>query len=116
MYNAYRADLQTLEEFTIEVKRWKSSWELYPTDKVKQLHLCETLELVKKNLYPNIYCILKMLLTMPSSTATAERSFSVLKRVDTFRHHNMTGKTIGPGITTYSQRHLASIGCSCRQV
>jgi hypothetical protein len=33
-------------------------------------------------------------LTMPSSTATAERSFSVLKRAKTFTRHNVTGKTI----------------------
>ena len=84
IYVAYRADLQTREEFTLEVKRWKARWELYPTDQVKQFHLCETLEPVNKNLYPNIYSILKIVLTMPPSTATAERSFSVLKRVQTY--------------------------------
>jgi hypothetical protein len=81
IYDAYRADLQTQEEFTFEVKKWKAKWELYPTDQVKPIHLCGTLELVSKNLYPKIYCILKIELTMPSSTATAEITFSGLKRV-----------------------------------
>ena len=84
IYEAYKVDLQTQEEFTLEVKRWKARWEIYSTDQVKPSHLCETLELVNKNLYPNIYCILKIYLAMPHSTATAERSFSVLKRVKTY--------------------------------
>jgi hypothetical protein len=32
--------------FTIEVKRWKARWELYPTDQINPSNLCETLELV----------------------------------------------------------------------
>ena len=84
MMQAYRADLQTREEFTLEVKRWNVRWDLYPTDQVKSSHLCETLELVNKNLFPNIYCILKIWLIMTPSTATAERSFNVLKRVQTY--------------------------------
>jgi len=103
IYDAYRADLQTQQEFTLEVKRWKARWELYPTDQVRPSHLCETLELVNKKMYPHLYCILKIYLTMPPSTATTEISFSVLKRVKT--RHGVTGKTIGLCIATYSQRH-----------
>ena len=44
IYDAYRADLQTQQEFTLEVKRWKARWVLYPTDHVKPSHPCETLE------------------------------------------------------------------------
>jgi len=86
IYDAYRKDLQTQQQFTFEVKRWKAKWELYPTDQVRPSHLCETSELVNKKLYPHLYCILKIYLTMPPSTATAERSFSVLKRVKTYLH------------------------------
>jgi hypothetical protein len=42
--------LQTQQEFTLEVKRWKARWELYPTGKVRPGHLCETLELVSKKI------------------------------------------------------------------
>jgi hypothetical protein len=48
--------------FTIEVKRWKARWELYPTDQINPSNLCETLELVNKNLYLNIY---NMIVAMP---------------------------------------------------
>ena len=34
----------TQQELTLEVKRWKARWELYPTDHVKPSYLCETLE------------------------------------------------------------------------
>jgi len=65
IYDASRVDLQTRQ------------------DQVRPSHICETLELVSKKLYPHLCCILKIYLTMPPSTATAERSFSVLKRVKT---------------------------------
>ena len=81
IYDAYRPDLQTRQEFTREVKRWKARWELYPTDQVKPSHLCETLELVNKELFPHLCCILKIYLTMPPFTATIERSFSLLKHM-----------------------------------
>jgi hypothetical protein len=55
----FRADLQTLEEFVLGVKRWKARWELYPTDQINPINLCETLELVNKNVYLSNYCILK---------------------------------------------------------
>jgi hypothetical protein len=80
IYDAYSADLQTQQEFTLEVKRWKVRWELY---------LCGTLELVGKKWYPHLYCISKIYLTMPPSTATTERSFSVLKRVKTYLRATM---------------------------
>jgi hypothetical protein len=83
------ADLQTQQEFTLEVKRCKARWELYPTDQVRPSHLCETLELVSKKWYSHLYCILKIYLTMPPSTATTERSFSVLKRVKTYLRATM---------------------------
>ena len=63
--------------------------EVHSTDQVKQSYLCETFELVTKNLYPNIYCILKILITTPPATATAEISLSVLKRVKTYLHATM---------------------------
>ena len=40
-------------------------------------------------LFPNIYVILKCLLTMPVSTATAERSFSSLRHVKSYLRNTM---------------------------
>ena len=41
-------------------------------------------------MFPNIHAILKVLLTMPVSTATAERSFSGLRRLKTYLRSNMS--------------------------
>ena len=82
IYDTYK--LANSARVWLEVKRWKAGWELYPTHQVRSIHLCETLELISKKLYPHLYCILKIL-TMPPSTATTERSFSVLKHVNSFK-------------------------------
>ena len=119
VYDAYRTDLQTHEEFTLEVKRLKARWELYPTDQINPSNPCETLELVYQNVYPNIYCILKILLTMSPSTATTERSFSLFETCKDIYLLSTKGQEILSALVlllAYTQIHSASIGCSCRQV
>ena len=82
----------THTEFILAAKRWKARWELYSTDQNNPSNLCETLVLVNKNLYPNIYFIL---------TATAERSFSLFETCkDISTLHNGTEKTIRLGNAT----------------
>jgi hypothetical protein len=53
-------------------------WELYPTDHVKPSYLCETLEQKKNTKKKQKY------IRISPSKATAERSFSLLKRVKTY--------------------------------
>ena len=45
--------------------------------------LCDTLNMTAKELYPCMWNVFTVLLTMLIATATAERSFSVLRRVKT---------------------------------
>lgn len=87
IYRAYEPDLQPENQFLLEIQRWVARWEMFPSKKPEQL--CETLEMTNKELYPNVYCILKILLTMPPTTTTAERSFSVMKRVKTYLRSTM---------------------------
>lgn len=61
-------------------------WEMSLT---KPTSIVKTLEDSNKALYPAIYAILLVLLTMPVATATVERSFSVLKRVKTYLRSTM---------------------------
>ena len=115
IYYAYRADLQTQQEFTLEDKRWKSRRELYPTGKVRPGHLCETLELVNKKWYPHLYFEnLSYNATLYSNSRKIFQRFETC--IKTITRHNVTEKTIGLGITTYSQRHSAPIGGSRRHV
>ena len=62
--------------FKAEIKRWKAHWATLTT--VKPSNLKDALNVTNEELYPSISTILLILYTMPASTATTERSFSVL--------------------------------------
>ncbi|ESN95644.1 hypothetical protein HELRODRAFT_86572 [Helobdella robusta] len=49
----------------------------------------EALALCNSNLYPTIHSLLSILCTMPVSVATAERSFSTLRRLKTWMRSKM---------------------------
>ena len=44
----------------------------------------EALQNCNKDIYPNIHFLFKILVTLPVSTATPERSFSTLKRLKSY--------------------------------
>ena len=50
-------------------------------DGQKPQTLLETLNVTNQDLYPNIYAIFTVLITMPVSSASSERSFSAMRRV-----------------------------------
>ena len=52
-------------------------------DGQKPQTLLETLNVTNQDLYPNIYAIFTVLITMPVSSASSERSFSAMRRVKT---------------------------------
>ena len=56
---------------------------------------------IAKFLFPTIHFLLKVLATLPVSTATAERTFSTLKRLKTY-WRNATGQDRLTGLTLMS--------------
>jgi hypothetical protein len=64
--------------FKAEIKRWATLTTAKPSN------LKDTLNVTNKELYLSIITILLILYTMPASTATTERSFSVLRRLKTY--------------------------------
>ena len=70
-----------LDEFKREVARRQTRWSITPHDQMPT-SLCETLDAVNPVLYPFMDTILCIMLTMLVTSATAERSFSVLRRYD----------------------------------
>ncbi len=50
-------------------------------DGQKPQTLLETLNVTNQDLYPNIYAIFTVLITMPVSSASSERSFSAMHRI-----------------------------------
>ncbi|XP_069103864.1 zinc finger MYM-type protein 1-like [Argopecten irradians] len=82
IYDTYQADIHCEQaEFEKEVSRWKTRWEI-AGDRPDEL--TEVLDRTAQQLYPSICNILIILLTIPVSTATAERSFSALRRIKTY--------------------------------
>lgn len=82
----YSADISDPAEYKTEVSRWKVLW---THANEKPTTLTDTLDATVQPLYPNIYRILSILLTMPVSTATAERSFSAMRRIKNYLRSTM---------------------------
>jgi hypothetical protein len=66
--------------------RWKCKWQNVTE---KPSTLIDTLKHAKPEWYPNIYRAVTVLLTMPVTSATTERSFSALKRIKTYLRSTM---------------------------
>ena len=87
IFNAYKTDIPgDFDFFKTEVNRWILRWSLANQ---KPSTLCDTLNVTAKELYPCMWNVFTVLLTMPVATATAERSSSVLRRVKTYLRTTM---------------------------
>ena len=79
-----------LEEFKLEVNRWRYHWSIRePTNPLPQT-LVETLDVANATFYTGIYVAEKTLLTYPVSACAAECSFSSMKRLKTPLRNTMT--------------------------
>ena len=77
IYAAYAPDLQeTFDTFKTEIARWRVRWSIAVA---KPCRLQETLKHTNKDLYPCLFAIFGVLLTMPPTSASCERSFSGIK-------------------------------------
>ena len=63
-----------------EYDRWRSLWEFPQEEAISVTGFGDALKHCDKELFPNIYIILKISAIRPSSTAGNERSFSTLSR------------------------------------
>jgi len=94
------SDFIHVDSIPSELKLWKRKWIAYkdidrPHAAVESLNYCNP------ELYPNIHFLLKVLATLPVSTATPDRTFSTLKRVNTFLR-NSTGQERLTGLALLS--------------
>ena len=84
--NEYSTFLPQPSIVDIELEGWKHAID---SGAIKPDNLQEAV-FDSQFMFPNIHTILKVLLTMPVSTATAERSFSGLRRLKTYLRSNMS--------------------------
>ena len=109
IYDACASDITVdIEQFNREVSRWKVRCQVpdnHPDCLVDSISLCN------KDLYPNVRACLSMLLAMPVSTATAERSFSTMRRVKTYLRSTMTSNRLsGLGLLNIYRERDIDIG------
>ena len=90
LYETFVLDLQcqSLEEFEAEIRRWKARCQMNIDAPLSTI--ADTLSDTNADLYPNVCTCLHILLSMPVSTATAERSFSAMRRLKTYLRSTMS--------------------------
>lgn len=108
IYAAYSYDfIGDKEAFQSEVSRWKIRWSLDDgSESEKPVDLKSTVDSTNKDLYPNIFTCLVILLTMPVSTASAERAFSVMRRVKTYLRSTMTSQRMSGLAMLHSYKNV----------
>src|ERR1700733_12502836 len=70
-------------EVEAQVKTWMSLIQSIPQES-RPMYISETILLEKDNFLPAVATLLRLFETIPVPNATAERSFSALKRLKTF--------------------------------
>lgn len=93
IYNVFQEDLpaEDIDIFEREIHRWKTKCEI---SKDKLGCIADTIAATNDELYPNVTTCLHILLCMPVSTASAERSFSTMRRLKTYLRATMTTKRL----------------------
>ena len=76
------SDVEIQGEFEIWQTKWGKTKES-PSNAVEALDLCD------KEVFPNLHILFVILCTLPVTTATAERSFSGMRRLKTYLRSSM---------------------------
>ena len=103
--NFYQRFLESEEAVREEFEVWKRTWETaddtaLADTAIDALSVCDAL------LFPNIYVLLKITATLPVISASAERSFSVLKRLKTYLRSTMGPQRLSGLAHMHIQRSL----------
>lgn len=84
----YKDILPNYETFDAEIKIWLAKWKNV-SDRDRPTTSLTTLSAMSYDFFPNIHSLLTIMATLPVTTATAERSFSTLRRLKTYLRNNM---------------------------
>ncbi|XP_025202388.1 zinc finger MYM-type protein 1-like [Melanaphis sacchari] len=79
---------RTVGRQTAQIKIWLAKWKNV-SDRDRPTTSLTTLSAMSYDFFPNIHSLLTILATLPVTTATAERSFSTLRRLKTYLRNNM---------------------------
>lgn len=104
IFAAFESDIGQFKDFADEVDRWKARCGLMEE---KPERLIDVLKAANADLYPSIHKILSVLLTMPVSSATSERSFSAMRRVKNYLRSTMGDERLSNLSLMHIHRQIA---------
>lgn len=89
IHDVFAPDLKaTQQEFAGEVRRWATRWAMAES---RPTRLLDSLNKTNPDAYPSVHTVFMLLLTMPATSASCERSFSSMRRIKTYLRSTMTG-------------------------
>ena len=103
IFDTYHSDVGERQDFDDEIARWKVRWN---RENNKPDRLLDLLNLTNADLYPSVYKIIWILLTMPVSSATSERSFSAMRRVKSYLRSTMGDERLSNLSLLHIHRHM----------
>jgi hypothetical protein len=106
MEKYFEADLPSRDSFKEETKLWKREWTNVPGGKNVPNDLKSTLVSINSSFYPNLSTILRLLLLMPVSAASVERSHSALKDLKTKKRSTMCESRLNALMLLYIHRDI----------
>ena len=101
LFNTCAPDLPDPSHLLHEMKRWKNICAHRAHQTVD-----EALLSANEHFYPNIHILLKLLLVLPISTATAERTFSSLRVLKTWLRSTMAEERLSGLALMYIHRNI----------
>jgi hypothetical protein len=84
----YRSDLGPDSVIEGEFERWKLKWTAVAIAD-RPATAAETIQMCDSFFFPQIYILLQLFLTLPLTSATAERSFSTMRRLKSYLRSTM---------------------------
>ena len=88
MVSMYEEDLPSPATWEAELHRWRVSWQGTDLENMPGTP-SEALVSCNRDLYPNVYTLLKIVCTLPLTTTTCERSISVIRQLKTYLRATM---------------------------
>ncbi|KAK3931923.1 Zinc finger MYM-type protein 1, partial [Frankliniella fusca] len=90
----------TLAKYSIDPEQLRTEILLFPRPEGENVTLksyvdaYRALKMISRQMFPNVFTILRLLLVVPATSASAERSFSLLRRLKTYLRTTMTAKRL----------------------
>ncbi len=111
IFEFYRSDLPSnnIDVVKAEFGLWQHKWKKTPANE-RPSHILTTLNglLPIKSFFPNLNCLFEIFAILPVTVATAERSFSTMKRIKTTLRNSIGDKRLSNLALIHVHRDIAN--------